>query len=289
MDYQRIYNTICSNAKSQNRIKGQGVYYEVHHITPSCLGGKGNKTQYKTHPNLVLLTDKEHVMVHRLLHEIFPDSKPLFDAYFLMVNTRRGEYIHKVSHREAASLKVRKRNIQKERLSNKENHPMFGKAQSDESIDKNRSSQKTAVKANIFDLQSKEYILHGTYNQMYEFFKSQGISFYKGPKNTFKERGYALVNDRYYYCEGDIHDIKVIHENVGEKWDRNRKIIGIHKTNPSIVFGSIYDAVKHIKNNFKCKTPSYQNMIKHLSLNDDDKRGWEGYKFNYYKINECRI
>lgn len=84
MDYQRIYNTICSTAKSQNRIKGQGVYYEAHHIIPVCLGGEGKVGDYKKHPNVVLLTAKEHFVAHKLLYFIHPDNKSIFHGYRMM-------------------------------------------------------------------------------------------------------------------------------------------------------------------------------------------------------------
>lgn len=88
MDYQRIYKTICSTAKSQNRIKGQGVYYEAHHIIPKCMGGTGDVRQYKTHPNIVLLTTKEHFVCHRLLTRIYPNSKGLRLAFWAMCNQK---------------------------------------------------------------------------------------------------------------------------------------------------------------------------------------------------------
>ena len=310
MDYQKIYDKLCLTAKAQNRVKGGGVYYEAHHIIPKCMGGKGNVNQYKTHPNLVLLTAKEHFVAHRLLHYDNPTNFSLLRAYRAMAQLKKNgrryhltskeyEYIRE-EYSKALDLNGENNpfygrehnnktlNLLKlnaiERYSNKENHPMFGKTQSNESIIKNRSSQKTSVNAHVFDLQTKDYILHGTCNQMSIFFKSQNISFYKGKKSDFKNRGYVLVNDRYYYCEGERHSDEIIKNNVGEKWNRNRKVIGIHETKPSIMFGSTYDAVKYIKENFKCKVPSYQNMEKHLFLNDEVKRGWEGYKFKLMTI-----
>jgi hypothetical protein len=67
MNYQRIYNNIIENAKSQNRKKGL-TYYESHHIVPKSLGGSNKKE------NLVLLTPKEHFICHRLLIEIYKDD-----------------------------------------------------------------------------------------------------------------------------------------------------------------------------------------------------------------------
>jgi len=39
MDYKKIYESIIEKANSENREKGNGIYYESHHIVPKCLGG----------------------------------------------------------------------------------------------------------------------------------------------------------------------------------------------------------------------------------------------------------
>ena len=64
--YTRWYYSIISNAQSQGRKKLKPtninyIYYENHHIIPKCFGGDNNKD------NLVLLTAKEHFIVHILL------------------------------------------------------------------------------------------------------------------------------------------------------------------------------------------------------------------------------
>ena len=123
MDYQKIYDKICSRAKSQKRLKGKGVYYEAHHILPKCLGGEGKVSQYKTHPNIVLLTDKEHFLAHRLLCKIYPQSKKLRGAWWAMCNQvgPNQERVYRASARaysEAKSLFIMS-------YSGK-NHPNYG-------------------------------------------------------------------------------------------------------------------------------------------------------------------
>lgn len=307
MDYKAIYDRLCSKAKLENRIKGNGVYYEIHHIIPLCMGGEGVYDQYREHPNLVPLTAKEHLLAHRLLHYSDPKNVKLLHAYRCMALLQRDGRKYYLSGREYDYIRNEYsktidldgennpfygkshtqitldllREKAKHRYSDKSNHPMFGKSQSDESISKNRNSQKKSVKAFIFDLQTKEYILEGTWNQANNFFINEGISFYKGPTNVFKSRQFVLVNCRYYYCEGYKHSVDVIKNNVKNAWGRNVSVIATHQEKPTIIFGSIYDAVNFIKNNFKCKSPSYQNMEKHLNLTNDKKREWVGYKFNY--------
>lgn len=88
MNYRRIYDQIIERAKYENREKRDGVYYEAHHVIPKCLGGKGRVTQYKTHPNVVLLTAKEHYICHRLLCEIHPNNDSILYAYWYMCNVK---------------------------------------------------------------------------------------------------------------------------------------------------------------------------------------------------------
>lgn len=59
--YTRWYFSIISSARSLQRKKKQGIYYENHHIIPTKLGGLNEPN------NLVLLTAKEHLICHRLL------------------------------------------------------------------------------------------------------------------------------------------------------------------------------------------------------------------------------
>jgi hypothetical protein len=88
MDYKRAYDKICEKANSENRVKGQGTYYEAHHIIPACLGGQGKTSQWRTHPNIVLLTSKEHYICHLLLCHIYPENSKLAFAFWAMCNQK---------------------------------------------------------------------------------------------------------------------------------------------------------------------------------------------------------
>lgn len=59
--YQKYYDSIINYRKEQPVLNG---YYEVHHIIPKSLGGSNNKD------NLVTLTAREHLIVHKLLKKI---------------------------------------------------------------------------------------------------------------------------------------------------------------------------------------------------------------------------
>lgn len=77
MNYVKIYNNLIKKARLDTRAKSKGIYYEAHHIIPRCIGGLGETRQWKHHPNIVLLTGKEHWLAHLLLIEIFPENKSL--------------------------------------------------------------------------------------------------------------------------------------------------------------------------------------------------------------------
>ncbi len=61
------YFEIVRKAISENRRKGDHIYYEAHHIVPECLEEFGKKS------SIVLLTAKEHYRVHKILAEVFKD------------------------------------------------------------------------------------------------------------------------------------------------------------------------------------------------------------------------
>lgn len=61
------YFEIVRKAISENRRKGDHIYYEAHHIVPECLEEFGKKS------STVLLTAKEHYRVHKILAEAFKD------------------------------------------------------------------------------------------------------------------------------------------------------------------------------------------------------------------------
>ncbi len=86
MNYKKVYDLLIEKVKKENRKKQIGIYYEAHHIIPKCLGGQGSYSRTKQHPNIVLLTAKEHFIAHLLLHKMYPENKPLMYACWRMCN-----------------------------------------------------------------------------------------------------------------------------------------------------------------------------------------------------------
>lgn len=86
MNYTRIYNSIIEKAQFENRFKGNGIYYEKHHINPKCLDGSDSIF------NLVLLTGKEHFICHKLLTYIHKGNRKIALAFHKMSFCKNTHY-----------------------------------------------------------------------------------------------------------------------------------------------------------------------------------------------------
>lgn len=80
MNYIRLYNSIIVNAKFREK---PDCYCEKHHIVPKCLGGTNEES------NLVILTAREHFIVHHLLYKIYPNNNKIFFALSAMNMVKR--------------------------------------------------------------------------------------------------------------------------------------------------------------------------------------------------------
>jgi len=69
------------------RKKNQGIYYENHHIIPKSLGGSDCKD------NMVLLTNEEHFLAHRMLMKFTTgdDQRSMASAFLCMERSPSGE------------------------------------------------------------------------------------------------------------------------------------------------------------------------------------------------------
>ena len=85
MNYKNIYDKLIERAK--NNRSSVGEYYEIHHIIPKSLGGKD------TDDNLVKLTLREHYLAHELLVMIYPESRELACALWIMTTTTIGSLL----------------------------------------------------------------------------------------------------------------------------------------------------------------------------------------------------
>lgn len=108
MDYKKIYQQIIDKSRQQNRKRGDGSYYELHHIIPKCVGGKGKRQEFD-HPNLVLLTAKEHFICHKLLVEIYRNTKYfkniVYSLWSMSILRKKGRD-YKISSKEYERLRI---------------------------------------------------------------------------------------------------------------------------------------------------------------------------------------
>ena len=154
--YTTWYNDIIEKAKRQQRKKGEGIYYEKHHIVPKSMGGTNNKN------NLVLLTAREHFMCHLLLPKMCIDSdhkrkmvyaymcisemgnkfnrhhiykSKIYEAYkqkYVPLISGENCYMYGVSKSEEIKKKISETRI-KEGTGRGENNPMYNKQHTTES------------------------------------------------------------------------------------------------------------------------------------------------------------
>lgn len=113
MNYKHIYCKIISYAKSQEKLglrkKGNGNYYEAHHILPKSLFPlwKNRKS------NIVLLTAREHFFVHELLTKIYPTPQMRHAAYAFIA---RPNSDYKITPREYERIRTAYANDLREKM-----------------------------------------------------------------------------------------------------------------------------------------------------------------------------
>lgn len=133
--YFRWYSQIIAAAETRPKKKKDVLFYtEKHHILPKCLCQ--NDFEKNDINNHVLLTLKEHALVHKLLAKAASSSKKLKRAYMGMLTARNDKQEKVVlSIREYEFLRENSRDLYGR--SGKENG-MYGKTQSEETKQKIR-------------------------------------------------------------------------------------------------------------------------------------------------------
>jgi hypothetical protein len=88
MNYKKIYDDLMESRLllklERFKDKTQGVYFEGHHIIPKSKGGQGNSSKGLNHPNIVLLTAREHFLAHWLLWRIHRDRSSALAFHKMM-------------------------------------------------------------------------------------------------------------------------------------------------------------------------------------------------------------
>lgn len=95
--YTHTYHKIVEMSTKKNRVKTNEVYYEKHHIVPKSLGG-GNEKE-----NLVLLTPREHFLVHWLLTKMVIDQdhkRKMHNAFYRLSHSSKFNNKRKLTPRQ---------------------------------------------------------------------------------------------------------------------------------------------------------------------------------------------
>lgn len=202
MNYQKIYENIIKKSKKENRIKHVGIYYENHHIIPTCLNGNDKKE------NKVLLTAKEHFICHKLLLFIYPNNEKIIWAFHRMCyNKKCNNYI--VSARDYAYARELLSNVLTGKAPwNKNKHlsEEHRKNISKSSKGKSKSEEtKQKMKNHIFSeehkqklkgLKSEEHKRKLSEAKLGDLNPAKRSEVRQKISNTIKEK-YKLKNDRY--------------------------------------------------------------------------------------------
>ena len=124
MNYRHIYMLIIERTKSEEKLglrkRGNGNYYEAHHILPKSLFPlwKNRKS------NIVLLTAREHFFVHELLTKIYPTPQMTY-ALHAFVSRPNADY--KITPREYERIKIEFSKLHSERMTGRYVSPETGK------------------------------------------------------------------------------------------------------------------------------------------------------------------
>lgn len=88
MNYRHIYMLIIERAKSEEKLgirkRGNGEYYERHHILPKSMFPLWKTRKF----NLVLLTAREHFFCHQLLTKIYKNGEMVHALWFLTIHNK---------------------------------------------------------------------------------------------------------------------------------------------------------------------------------------------------------
>ena len=110
--YKKIYDNLIESRLFRGRKKVKNDGFNKHHIIPKCMGGKDEENNY------VLLTSREHIIAHMLLHRIYPNNSSLSYACLRMIQSSEKDPNQKTfKTRELSELKdksvefLRKANI----------------------------------------------------------------------------------------------------------------------------------------------------------------------------------
>lgn len=242
MNYLKHYIKLVRNAKRKCRKRGDGNYYEGHHVKPKSLGGK----------HIVLLTAREHFIAHFLLYKHFrkhgnKNQHIKMSRAFKAMTFQSADNITRYTSKSFEYARIAFNESMKG-----ENHPFFGKKHSKETLEKisksllsneewrkNSSENMKNVRRNVTDEQEKHRIscvkeaLIGKPNCM------------RGKKHT-KEACENMREAALGKPKSDKHK-----ENISKGWEKRKTHVCPHcgksSKNASTMFRFHFDNCKHLQ------------------------------------------
>ena len=198
MNYKKNYYDYIAYVKTLNRYKGDGNYYEKHHIVPRSLGGKD------TENNLVLLTAREHYLAHYLLWKFLPCKSTVY-AFMLMNSNCERKSVHILSSKMYEEIRkqftLESKILQKKRFENNpELRKIVGERSKGNKSTKGKKWFTNGIINTVSDICPDGFILGMTYHNKEETRKKQkknkkgkhpwnyGKSGYKVPNSKGKKR-----------------------------------------------------------------------------------------------------
>lgn len=135
MNYTRLHDDIINDARHNSPVG----YTEEHHIIPRCMSGSDDPE------NKIILSARQHFVIHWLLTKIYPDQSGLIYAFHMMFHptsagTRKTNWIRSRS-RVYARLKEKMVVDIKNRFAT-EGHPRTGTTHTPETIAKIKETKR---------------------------------------------------------------------------------------------------------------------------------------------------
>lgn len=143
---------IIKIAQNQNRFKGDGNYYEAHHILPKSFFPNWKKRK----SNIVLLTAREHFFCHQLLTKIY-NCKEMKQAVVAFYTRPNADY--KISSREYEKLQKMNAELARQRFLGKRKNPESVK----KSANTRRGSKRSEEAKALMSKKQKELWASGAY------------------------------------------------------------------------------------------------------------------------------
>lgn len=211
MNYQKIHDLLINRALV--RSKGENILYEEHHILPRCLGGTDDDN------NLVLLTLREHFLIHQILVKLYPKNYRILYAAFLMSKRsdgrastgRRYEWIRTLHRRHMVENNPNKGGFSRREYIKKHGHPKGDHSNKEET--RKRTSERMKKNNPVYSLDrnpNARYVhkicpstletVH-VYTNMYEAIKEEGFTsaIYYNMKRNKIYKGYLWKTSKEEY------------------------------------------------------------------------------------------